>query len=188
MIINLLSPPCRSLGDLRRLASRAFVVILATLFMSGVMTFAVRGWTRGLTTTMSSDTASAPHALTSQLMACTAERDSLKMVAEELRYNCISWRRPQIVLDALAKILPNDIWVQQVSITGTEIELVGAAASEGEIERLVSSPVLVHNLPSARVVSTRTERTDGRRVFHLSAHAPPFSGCGPREGGVHGTH
>ena len=188
MTINLLSPPRRSLGALRRMACRVFVAMVATLFMSSALTFALQGWTGDLRNQMSPSESSDRASFSSQLSQCNAERASLKIIAEDVRYSCASWRRPHSVLHALMKVLPNDMWLKEFSITGTEVKLVGIARSEGEIERLVSSPDLVKNLLRAKIVSMRTEAPDGRRVFHLSAQAPSFPECGPREGVAHGSH
>jgi Tfp pilus assembly protein PilN len=186
--INLLSPPRRSLGALRRMASRVFAAMVATLFTSSALTVVLQGWTGDLRNHMSPSEGSDRVSLSSQLSQCNAERASLKSIAEDVRYSCASWRRPHSVLHALVKVLPNEMWLQEFSITGTEVKLVGMARSEGEIERLVSSPDLVNDLLRAKIVSTRTETLDGRRVFHLSAQAPPFPECGPREGVAHGSH
>ena len=184
MTINFLPQPRRSVGALRRGASRAVVAILFTLMLSSFSTYAARSRTRLLQPQTSIEGGGAV-SLPSQVGACTAERASLQKFVKAAQENCRSWRRPQFVLDALATELPSEIWLQKLSITGAEIEIVGVARSPIDLETFVSSPEFKRNIERAQIVAMQDVESSRRRVFHVTAQAPSLGMCGVREEAPH---
>ena len=71
------------------------------------------------------------------------------------------------IIDELTRILPDDTWINQLTIKGTEIQIQGFSTAAATLIPLIESSDRLHN-PRFRSSVTTAQNSDSER-FHLSA-------------------